>query len=133
MLMSYRRWSLVLAVVVCLVPVLAHAQGGRLTPLVSGWERFFSVSSETVQKGDKTRVVGYLGNEAGFHAKRMRLLIDGFDASGQIVGQSLAYVPSPNPGPGGRVYFDEPAPAGVRHRVSVFAYDWVQSAMNDAP
>ena len=131
--MSYRRWSLILAVVVCLVPVLAHAQGGRLTPLVSGWERFFSVSSETVQKGDKTRVVGYLGNEAGFHAKRMRLLIDGFDASGQIVGQSLAYVPSPNPGPGGRVYFDEPAPAGVRHRVSVFAYDWVQSAMNDAP
>jgi len=131
--MSYRRWSLVLAVVVCLVPVLAHAQGGRLTPLVSGWERFFSVSSETVQKGDKTRVVGYLGNEAGFHAKRMRLLIDGFDASGQIVGQSLAYVPSPNPGPGGRVYFDEPAPAGVRHRVSVFAYDWIQSAMNDAP
>jgi len=105
----------------------------ELQTLLPGWERFFSVSSETVQKGDKTRVVGYLGNEAGFHAKRMRLLIDGFDASGQIVGQSLAYVPSPNPGPGGRVYFDEPAPAGVRHRVSVFAYDWVQSAMNDAP
>jgi hypothetical protein len=131
--MSYRRWSLAAAVLVCLlVPVLADAQ--RLTPLVLGWERFFSITSvETVQRGDKARVVGYLANEAGFKASRMRLLIDGLDDSGQIVGQSIAYVPSPNPGPGGRVYFDEPAPAGVRHQVSVFTYDWVQAAYFDAP
>jgi hypothetical protein len=131
--MAYRRWSLALAALACLVPVLAHAQGGRLTPLVIGWERFFTVTSETVQSGGKARVVGYLTNEAGFHAQRMQLLIDGLDASGQITAQSIAWVPSPNPGPSGRVYFDEPAPAGVRHRVSVFAYDWVQSAMFDAP
>jgi len=132
--MSYRRWSLALAVVACLVPALAHAQGGRLIPLVAGWERFFSISSvETVQKGGRARVTGYLANEAGFKASRMRLLIDGLDANGQIVGQSIAYVPSPNPGPGGRVYFDEPAPPGVRHQVSVFQYDWVQAAFADAP
>jgi len=130
--MSYLRWLLAVAVLSCSIPAVVHAQ--RLTPLVAGWERFFSITGvETVQKGGKTRVAGYLGNEAGFHAARMRLLIDGLDASGQIVGQSVAYVPSPNPGPGGRVYFDEPAPAGARHRVSVFAYDWVQSAMVEAP
>jgi len=131
--MSYRRWLLALAVLACLVPGPAHAQGDRLTPLVVGWERSFTITSETVQSGGKSRVVGYLSNEAGFHAKRMRLLIDGLDAAGQITAQSIAWVPSPNPGPSGRVYFDEPAPAGVRHRVSVFAYDWVQSAMFDAP
>ena len=131
--MAYRRWSLALVVVACLVPGLVQAQGGRLTPLVLGWERFFTVTSETVQKGGRTRVVGYLSNEAGFAASRMRLLIDGLDQSGQIVGQSVAWVPSPNPGPSGRVFFDEPAPAGTTFRVSVFAYDWVQSAMIDAP
>ena len=129
--MTYRRWSLAVAVLACLVPGVVHAQG--LTPLVSGWERFFAITSETVQSGGKTRVVGYLTNEGGFVAARMRLLIDGLDASGRIAGQSIAWVPSPNPGPSGRVYFDEPAPAGVRHRVGVFAYDWVQSAMFDAP
>jgi hypothetical protein len=131
--MSFRRWSLALAVLACLVPVLAHAQGDRLTPLVVGWEQFFTITSETVQRAGQTRVAGYLTNESGFHASRMRLLIDGLDASGQITGQSVAWVPSPAPGPSGRVYFDEPAPAGVRHRVSVFAYGWVQSAELDAP
>ena len=131
--MSYRHWSFALAVLACLVPGIAHAQDGRLTPLVIGWERFFTITSETVQSGGKTRVAGYLTNEAGFKSQRVRLLVDGLDASGRITGQSIAWVPSPNPGPGGRVYFDEPAPAGVRHRVSVFAYDWVQSAMFDAP
>ena len=131
--MSYRRWSLLVTVLACLVPIVAQAQGNRLTPLVVGWERFFTISSETVQSGGKTRVAGYVTNEAGFAVSRMRLLIDGFDASGQLTGQSIAWVPSPRPGPGGRVYFDEPAPAGVRHLVSVFSYSWIQSAELDAP
>lgn len=131
--MTCRRWSLAFAVVICFVPGLAHAQGDRLTPLVVGWERFFTISSETVRSAGATRVAGYLTNEAGFKAQRVRLLIDGLDASGQVAGQSIAFVPSPGPGPSGRVYFDEPAPAGVGHRVSVFAYDWLQSAMFDAP
>jgi hypothetical protein len=131
--MPYRRWSLALTVVACLVLGLSQAQGGRLTPLVVGWERFFTITSESVARGGGPRVVGYLTNEAGFKAQRVRLLIEGIDASGQITGQSIAWVPSPGPGPGGRVYFDEPAPAGLRHRVSVFSYDWLQSAMFDAP
>jgi hypothetical protein len=129
--MSLRRWSLTLAVLACLVPVLAQAQA--LTPLVVGWERFFIVTSETVQRGGGTRVIGYVGNEAGFKATRVRILIDGLDAQGQIVGQTIWWIGSPGPGPSGRVFFDAPAPAGSRHRVSVFAYDWAQSAMFDAP
>jgi hypothetical protein len=120
-----------MAVVACLVPGLVHAQS--ITPMVLGWERFFTITSETVQKGGKTRVAGYVKNEGDFAVSRMRLLIDGLDDTGRITGQSVAWVPSPRPGPGARVYFDEPAPAGVRHQVSVYAYDWVQSAMFDAP
>jgi hypothetical protein len=129
--MPIRRWLLAVAVVACLVPAAAHAQ--RLTPLVVGWERFFTITSETVHAGGKTRVAGYVINEAGFKASRLRILVDGLDAQGQIVGQTVEWVASPGPGPSGRVYFDVPAPAGTRHRVSVFSYDWVQSAMFDAP
>lgn len=129
--MPNRRWVLAVAVVACLVPAAALAQS--LTPLVLGWERFFTITAETVQKGGKARVQGYILNEAGFKATRMRILVDGLDAQGQIVGQSVEWIASPGPGPSGRVYFDVPAPAGTRHRVSVFAYDWVQSALLDAP
>jgi hypothetical protein len=129
--MGYRRWLLALAVFACLVPGPVHSQS--LTPMVLGWERFFTITSETVQRGGKMRVAGYVRNEGGFAVSRMRLLIDGFDDQGRLTGQSLAWVPSPRPGPGARVYFDEPAPAGVRHVVSVFSYDWIQSAELDAP
>jgi hypothetical protein len=131
--MSLRRWVLAVAVFACIVPDLALAQGGRLTPLVVGWERFFIITSETVQRGAGARVAGYVGNEAGFKATRVRILIDGLDASGQIVDQTIWWIGSPGPGPGGRVYYDAPAPAGTSHRVSVFSYDWVQSAELDAP
>jgi hypothetical protein len=120
-----------LALVACLAPAPTHAQ--PLTPLIVGWERFFTVSSETVQRPGKARVVGYVVNDAGFKAQRVRVLIDGLDDRGQIVGQTVWWIGSPGPGPSGRVFFDAPAPAGATHRVSVFAYDWVQSAMFDAP
>ena len=131
--MSFQRWSIVVAVLACFAAGPAHAQGNRLTPLVAGWEQFFTVTSETVQRGGGARVIGYVGNDAGFKAQRVRILIDGLDAQGQIVDQGIWWIGSPGPGPSGRVFFDAPAPAGARHRVSVFAYDWVQSAMFDAP
>jgi hypothetical protein len=132
-LMFLRSFMLAIAVIACIVPDLAVAQGTRLTPLVVGWEQFFTITSETVQRGGGARVVGYVGNEAGFKAQRVRILVDGLDAQGQIVDQTIWWIGSPGPGPGGRVFFDAPAPAGARHRVSVFSYDWVQSATLDAP
>ena len=132
--MSLRRWSLTIAVLACLVPDLVLAQGvTRYAPLVVGWEQFFVVTSETVQGGGGARVAGYVINKAGFKAQRIRLLVDGLDASGQIAGQSIVWLGSPGVGPDGRAYFDVPAPTGVRHRVSVFSYNWVQSATLDAP
>jgi len=128
--MSLRRWSLVVAVIACLVPGLALAQGtaARYTPLVVGWERFFTITSETVQSGGRARVAGTVINESGFAAQRVQLLVEGLDASGQVISQSVVWL-GHGVGPGGRGYFDVPAPPGVRHRVSVFAFDWVQTAL----
>ena len=132
--MSLRRWSLAIALLACLVPSLALAQGGavRYTSLVVGWERFFVLTFETIQVGGGPRVAGYLVNEWGFPARRIQLLVEGLDASGQITDQTVTWF-GPELGPGLRGYFDVPAPAGVRHRVSVFAFDWIQSASLEAP
>lgn len=132
--MSFRRWLLAIAVALCLVPGPAAAQGGaaRYTPLVVGWERFFVITSETVQVKGRTRVVGTVVNEFGFAAARVQLLVDGLDASGQVTGQSVVWL-GQMLGPSGRGYFDVPAPAGVSFRVSVFAFDWVQAASLSAP
>lgn len=126
--MSLRRWSFILAVVACLVPGLADAQGARYTPLIVGWERFFTITSET----GGGRVSGYVTNEWGFAATRVQILVDGLDDSGQVVAQSVSWL-GHGVGPGARVYFTVRAPAGSRHRVSVFAFDWVQTASLEAP
>jgi hypothetical protein len=132
--MTIHRWALALVVAACLAPDPARAQVAAtgLSPLILGWEQFFVISSETVQKRGRTRVEGTVINEAGFAASRVQLLVEGLDASGQVTAQSVVWL-GQLLGPGGRGYFDVPAPAGVRHRVSVFAYDWVQAASLDAP
>ena len=127
-----RRWFLALTVLGCLTPSLARGQGGpsRLTPLVVGWERYFTITSETAPGGG--RVTGTIVNEWGFAARRIQLLVEGLDAAGQVTGQSVVWLGHDLP-PGGRGYFDVRAPAGTRHRVSVFAFDWVQTASLSAP
>ena len=129
--MSLRRWSLAVALAACLVPTVAPAQA-RYTPMVVGWERFFVITTDVVQAGGRTRVTGTILNEFGFAATRVQLLIDGLDASGQVTGQSVVWL-GQMLGPSGRGYFDVPAPAGVKFRVSVFAFDWVQTASFSAP
>jgi hypothetical protein len=128
--MSIRRWSFALVFLAALVPGSTLAQGPvRYTPLVVGWERFFVVTSQTTQVGGQARVSGQVLNDWGFPARRIQLLIDALDASGQITGQSVVWL-GYDLGPGSRGYFDVPAPPGTRHRVSIFAFDWVQTAFD---
>jgi hypothetical protein len=128
--MVLRRWSTVLLALACLVPGLVAAQG--LTPLVVGWERFFVITSETTQFGGRPHVAGTVRNEWGFTARRIQLLIEGLDAGGRVTGQTIAWFGHELP-PGTPGYFEVPAPPGARHRVSIFAFDWVQAASLNAP
>jgi len=128
-----RRWSLALAMFAifsCVVPGFAVAQ--NYTPLIVGWEQFFSVMAETIQAGGRPRVAGHIRNESGFPARRIQLLVEGLDAAGQVTGQTVAWFGYELPS-GARGYFDVPAPPGTRHRVSVFAFDFIQSASLNAP
>jgi len=131
--------AVVLVVVGCLVPRPAPAQPpssavpAAYTPLVHGWEQFFTITSAVSARRGQPWVDGYVRNNWGFWATRVQLLVDGLDASGNVVSQRVAWLGSQIP-PGSRVYFETPAPTpATTYRVSVFAYDWLQSASIQTP
>jgi hypothetical protein len=103
------------------------------TPLVIGWEQFFRITWEPFQRRRRPYVGGYVLNNWGLFATRVQLLVDGLDASGRVTSQSVAWLGSSVP-PGSRVYFEVPAPQpAATYRVSVFAFDWLQSAQLQTP
>ncbi len=102
-------------------------------PLVHGWESFFTITWEATRRWGRPWVAGYITNDYGFAATRVQLLVDGLDESGRVVSQNVSWLGSSFP-PGSRVYFEVPAPETVaRYRVSVLAFDWLQTAAIQTP
>jgi hypothetical protein len=100
---------------------------GNRQPLIVGWQQFFRVQWEGTTGGGRTAVRGYVSNTWNFTAQRVRLLITGYDAAGQQLGQVIAWGPN-EIDPGGRRFFDIPVPPGANtYDVAVFAWDWVQT------
>jgi hypothetical protein len=125
------RTATLALLLVLLVPHGPAAQS--LTPLVVGWERFFTLEWEALEHGGRPVVGGYIKNEAGFTAMKVRLLVDALDASGRIVDQRVSWLGGQLTA-GMRAYFEVPAPPrAAAYRVSVFAYDWLQAANLQAP
>ena len=101
-----------------------------LTPLVLGWEQFFKLDWQVDDRKQQPLVWGHLLNDWGMPASRIQLLVEGLDPSGAIVGQKVAWFGSILT-PGTRAYFEVPVPwKAPNYRVSVFAFDWVQSDGN---
>ncbi len=122
----------ILAFLVALATV-EGAVGQSLVPLVVGWEQFFTLTWEAWQDRGQPTVGGYIKNEAGFPARKVQLLVEAVDASGRVTGQRVSWLGSDLTS-GTRAYFEAPAPApAATYRVSVFAYDWVQTADLQAP
>lgn len=104
-----------------------------LEPHVRGWERHFTITWETWERQNRPVVAGYVRNDAGFTAMKVRLLVDGLDGTGRIVNQRVTWF-GPALTPGTRAYFEVPViPGTSQYRVSVFAFDWLQSAELQAP
>lgn len=130
----------VLVSVVGLWPHLAAAQGSsssapapRYEPLVRGWEQFFRITWEPFERRGRPYLGGDIFNDGGLAAMRAQLLVEALDPSGNVVKQTVQWVGHSIP-PGSRVYFEVPAPqAAPAYRVSVFAFDWLQTASLEAP
>jgi hypothetical protein len=94
-----------------------------LRPLVTGWERFFTIDWQPGERNGKPIVSGWVVNTRGAAATRVQLLVEGLGAEGKVISQEVAWLGQDIP-PFNRTYFELPAPRSPNSRVSVFAYDW---------
>ena len=124
--MSWLR-ALVVAVALSLAASAPAVPAETLQPLVAGWERFFKLTWTVGERKGQPVVAGHIYNNWGFAAANMRLLVDELDASGQAIDQRLSWL-------GFTLTPGTTAPFEIRvahrtpnYRVSVFAFDWVQT------
>jgi hypothetical protein len=124
-------------VIGALLGVLAAApavSAQPLTPTFPGWERYFSVSWEPFDRRGQPYLSGYIVSSYGVTATRVQLLVDSLDASGQIVAQRVEWLGGSNLPGFSTSYFEVPIrQQASRYRVSVFAFDFVQSARIESP
>lgn len=118
----------------CARPAQPDASAELLHPISPGWDRYFSVSSEPFERRGKPYLGGSIVNNYGVMANRVRLLVDSLDSSGQIVAQRVEWLVGGNLPGFSSTYYEVPIqePA-ARYRVSVFAFDFVQSARLESP
>src|SRR5262249_24255250 len=71
-----------------------HSQ--PLAPTFRGWERYFSVSCEPIERKGQPYLAGYIVSSYGVLATRVQLLVDSLDASGKIVAQRVEWLGGSN-------------------------------------
>jgi hypothetical protein len=98
-----------------------------LEPLVTGSQQYFTLEWQTARRGNQPAVQGYIRNNWGFAAANVRLLVEGLEPPGRLVGQRVIWLGGQLT-PGTRAYFETTMPPAPTYRVRVFAYDWIQSA-----
>ena len=121
--MRIRAFAIALIVA---LSVGATAGATTLTPLIWGWERFFTVEWQPDSRNGAPYVSGYVKNDWGMPAANVRLLVEALGPGNQVTAQRVEWLGTMLT-PGMRAQFQVPAPAPApAYRVSVFAFDWVQ-------
>jgi hypothetical protein len=123
------RAALLLVTLVPLAAGCAGASAGMtpsatVTTAVLGWESWLHVDWTPPIGGV---IDGYVYSKKGSPLINVSLLAQALDASGNVVGQKLEWVPGSVPGLQ-RTYFRIPnMPAGSQYRVTVWAFETVES------
>ena len=112
--------SVVLAALMMTAPAAVQAQSYA----IEGVERYLRVESSTTSQTRRGPAVsGYVYNEHGQTADRVRLAVDTLDGAGQVTATKIAEVLGTVP-PHNRAYFEVPVPDGAaRYRVRVLSFD----------
>ena len=97
------------------------------TTMMAGWEAHFTIEWTPVSESPSTRkITGFVYNNYGSYATRLRVLAQAIDSDGALVGQRIAFVPE-GVGGFGRVQFEVPGlPVTENYRVSIWDYTWIQ-------
>lgn len=135
--MKQIQWRVLAGLVVfaAFVPLGAGCSGAAsgMTPSASvstaiqGWERYFKIDWAAHARGNTRDIDGYIYNTYGSPAAHVQVLAQALDRNGNVVAQKLEWVPGHVP-PLNRAYFRVAGlPPADQYRVSVWAFDWVQS------
>jgi hypothetical protein len=125
---------LVLAVLVGALATVTDAGAQSLTPNFPAWERYFTVSSEPFERRGQPYLRGNITNRYGVLATRVQLLVDSLDSSGKIVAQRVEWLVGSNLPGFSQTYFEVPIrEQASAYRVSVFSFEFVQSARVESP
>jgi hypothetical protein len=107
-------WAIVLMGVAVLMTAGFAMASTPITELRVEWE--------TVARGDKAIVRGYVYNQHRMRVERVRLRIEQLDASSRPVASRATWVPGMLAS-GDRGYFETVVPAGATYRVFVESFD----------
>ena len=114
------------ALALLLAVVLATGLGITAAPAAERWntDQFFRVEAESVNKGNRTVISGYVYN-LHYSNGKVRLETDTLDASGTVIGTTTGYVDDFVP-VRGRAYFAYPVrTVGASYKTYVIWYDWI--------
>jgi hypothetical protein len=98
-----------------------------VTSLAPNAQQSFRVTwKEEPDRDGKRRLSGYVESALGEPANRFQLLAQALDASGNVIGQRLEWMPALIPALG-RTYFEiSTMPPAPQYRVTVWAYDRIK-------
>jgi hypothetical protein len=121
--------GLMLITLVPLVSGCAGATGGMTpsattTTTVQGWESWLRLDWEATGPD----ISGYVYSKHGTNIVNVRILAQGLDANGNVVGQKIEWVQGIVPALQ-RAYFRIPnMPPAARYRVSVWQFETIESS-----
>ena len=125
------------ALLLALTPLMTGCNGAAaagmtpsasVTTAIQGWEHWFRLdwTAHATPKGNE--IDGYIYNSYGAAAANVQILAQALDTTGNLVSQKIAWVPGTVPALN-RAYFKVPGlPPAQSYRVSVWAFDFVQSS-----
>ena len=126
------RFAALLLLVTTLAAGCAGATGSGVVPsattttAIVGWESWVRIDWTAQPNPGGNDIVGYVTSHRGHTLINVRVLAQGLDASGNVVGQKIEWVPSAVPAMQ-RTYFRVPGlPPAARYRVSVWTFDTVE-------
>jgi hypothetical protein len=95
-----------------------------VTSLAPNAQQWFSVSwAADPERNGERRLHGHIDSSLGEAANRVQLLAQALDASGNVIGQRLEWMPEMIPALG-RAYFEVPKmPVAAQYRVTVWSFD----------
>jgi len=130
------------AVLLALTPLMTGCNGAAasgmtpsasVTTAIQGWEHWFRLDWAPHATPQGNDIDGYIYNNYGAAAVHVQILAQALDTTGNVVSQKLAWVSGSVPALNRAFFKVSGLPPAQSYRVSVWAFDFVQSSSGPLP